>query len=174
VEVDGTRVTWSYDNSYQLKREMRSATNGYDITYSYDSAGSRKTMLSAGVPTTYAYDAANELLTLKDNTGTTTFTYDANGNQTVKTEYLLVPAARRAAVEASGVLQPVQVATIQAATKVATKGANQYVAAEVGLQAPSHLDPLADRQGRGRLANSKLARSDQFGSGGCCLCSDKD
>jgi YD repeat-containing protein len=37
VEVDGTRVTWSHDNSYQLKRETRSAVNGYDVTYSFPS-----------------------------------------------------------------------------------------------------------------------------------------
>src|SRR5262249_6304908 len=85
VEVNGDRVTWSYDNVYQLKRETRSGVNAYDISYSYDLAGNRKTMLTGGVTTTSAYDNATQLLTLKDNTGTTTFSVDSNGNQTAKT-----------------------------------------------------------------------------------------
>ena len=53
----------------------------YDVTYTYDPAGNRGTMLQSAVTTTYVYDAANELLTLKDSAGTTTYTYDADGNQ---------------------------------------------------------------------------------------------
>src|SRR5262249_49984872 len=85
IESDGTRVTWSYDNTYQLTRERRSGANTYDVTYTYDPAGNRKAMLTGGVTTTYAYDSAHQLLTLKDNTGTTTFSYDADGNQALKT-----------------------------------------------------------------------------------------
>src|SRR5262249_50296718 len=58
VEADGTRVTWSYDSIYQLTREGRSGANAYDVTYSYDAAGNRKTMLKGGVITTYGYDVA--------------------------------------------------------------------------------------------------------------------
>jgi RHS repeat-associated protein len=91
VEVDGTRVTWGYDNDYQLTNENRSGTNGYNITYTYDQAGNRKTMQSGGVTSTYTCDAANQLNTLRDNTGTTSFSYDANGNQTLK----VVPGGAR-------------------------------------------------------------------------------
>jgi RHS repeat-associated protein len=78
-------VTWSYDNLYQLTRERRSGANSYDITYSYDTVGNRRTKLENAITTTYIYDAANELRTLKDNTGTTTYAFDANGNRrTVK------------------------------------------------------------------------------------------
>jgi YD repeat-containing protein len=81
TEADGTRVTWGYDDLYQLTRELRSGANAYAITYSYDPAGNRLTKRDSGAPTTYAYDAANQLSTQKDATGTTSFAYDANGNQ---------------------------------------------------------------------------------------------
>jgi RHS repeat-associated protein len=84
VEFSGDRVTWVYDNTYQLKRETRSGLNSYDITYSYDPAGNRKTMLTGGVTTTYTCDAANQLNSYQDNTGTTNISYDTNGNQTGK------------------------------------------------------------------------------------------
>src|SRR5206468_5313617 len=81
AEVDGNRVTWSYDNLYELTRERRSGANAYDITYTYDAAGNRRTKLENAVRTTYGYDACNEVLSLKDTTGTTTYTFDSNGNQ---------------------------------------------------------------------------------------------
>src|SRR5207244_536967 len=31
TESDGTRVTWSYDKSYQLTHEQRSGTNSYHV-----------------------------------------------------------------------------------------------------------------------------------------------
>lgn len=84
VEADGSRVTWSYDNIYQLTREWRTGTTPFAATYSYDATGNRRTKLESGVTTTYTCDAANQLLTLKDITGTTTYAYDANGNQRVQ------------------------------------------------------------------------------------------
>jgi RHS repeat-associated protein len=84
TEADGTRVTWSYDKSYQLTRELRSGTNGYSVTYAYDPVGNRLTMRDSGTRTTYIFDVANQLKTSQDNTGRTTFTFDANGNQAVQ------------------------------------------------------------------------------------------
>lgn len=81
VEQDGTRVTWSYDSTYQLTRERRSGANSYDTTYAYDPAGNRSRMLDNSVRTTYSYDAANQLQKYIDNTGSTTFSFDASGNQ---------------------------------------------------------------------------------------------
>jgi RHS repeat-associated protein len=80
-EADGTLVSWSYDNSYQLTRERRDGANSYDTSYSYDGAGNRHLKLDNAVTTTYSYDAANQLTKYVDNTGTTTFAFDANGNQ---------------------------------------------------------------------------------------------
>ena len=91
VEADGTPVTWIYDNTYQLLRETRSGSHAYDITYSYDPAGNRKTMLTGGVRTTYTADAANQLTSYQDNTGTTNLGFDAAGNQTTQ----VTPAGSR-------------------------------------------------------------------------------
>jgi len=64
VEANGDRVTWSYDNLYQLTREQRSGDNAYDITYSYDPVGNRLTKVDAAQTTTYTYDAAGRLTLL--------------------------------------------------------------------------------------------------------------
>jgi RHS repeat-associated protein len=82
VEANGDQVTWSYDNAYQLTREIRSGANAYAITYSYDPVGNRLTKRDGGAPTTYAYDASNQVQTTQDSTGTTNYSFDANGNQT--------------------------------------------------------------------------------------------
>jgi RHS repeat-associated protein len=83
TEADGTRVTWSYDSTYQLLHEQRSGTNSYNVTYTYDPVGNRLTMRDSGAPTTYSYDKANQSLNYQDNTGRTTFAFDGNGNQLV-------------------------------------------------------------------------------------------
>ncbi|MCA9031259.1 MAG: hypothetical protein KDA66_10645, partial [Planctomycetaceae bacterium] len=81
VEADGSRVTWLYDNTYQLTGEHRSGTTPYRNTFTYDSRGNRTLKNEGGTRTTYAYDAANQLQTAKTSGGTTTYTFDANGNQ---------------------------------------------------------------------------------------------
>ena len=80
VEANGDRVTWTYDNTYQLTRERRSGANAYDITYTYDGVGNRLTKEEDSAVTTYAYDAANEMTQSEDESGVTTYTYDAAGN----------------------------------------------------------------------------------------------
>ena len=82
VEASGDRVTWSYDNLYQLTNETRSGTNAYNITYTYDPVGNRLTAVNGGVATTSTYDAANELVKSQGAGGVTTYTFDAAGNQT--------------------------------------------------------------------------------------------
>jgi len=80
---DDRRVTWSYDNAWRLTREARSGDNAYDITYSYDSVGSRATKLTGGVTTTYSYNAG-DAVTGADAGGTlTTYSWDDAGNNTV-------------------------------------------------------------------------------------------
>jgi len=80
IEATGNRVTWSYDNLYRLTRELRSGSNSYAITYTYDAAGNRLTERNGGVPTTYTYGAANQLRRSQVPGGTTTYTYDGDGN----------------------------------------------------------------------------------------------
>ena len=84
VEADGTRVTWTYDKTYQLTRERRSGASSYDVTYTYDNAGNRTLKEDTGALTTSTYDAANQLLTSEDSSGVTSYTYDEAGNQTVE------------------------------------------------------------------------------------------
>ena len=80
VESTGNRVTWIYDNTYQLKNEQRSGSNSYNITYTYDPVGNRLTEINGGVRTTSTYNAANELTKTQVVAGVTTMTFDANGN----------------------------------------------------------------------------------------------
>src|SRR5207244_1123523 len=80
IEASGDRVTWTYDNLYQVTRELRSGVNSYSVTYTYDLGGNRLTKRDSGSPTTYSYDAANQLLTQQDSTGRTTYAYDADGD----------------------------------------------------------------------------------------------
>ena len=79
AESDGSRVTWTYDDTYQLTRERRSGAVSFDVTYTYDAVGNRLAQIDSAARTTYAYDAANELLTAKNTAGRTTYTYDASG-----------------------------------------------------------------------------------------------
>jgi len=80
VESTGNRVTWSYDNTYQLKNEQRSGSNSYNSTYTYDPVGNRVTEINGGVRTTSTYDAANELTKTQVVAGITSYTSDATGN----------------------------------------------------------------------------------------------
>jgi len=80
VESSGNRVTWTYDNTYQLKNEQRSGSNSYNITYTFDPVGNRLVLINGGVRTTSTYDAANELTKSQATAGITTYTSDAAGN----------------------------------------------------------------------------------------------
>lgn len=80
-EVDGNRVSYSYDSTSQLLTEQRSGPTAIDTTYVYDPLGNRLTMTAEGAVTTYAYNAANALTLITPPIGApTTQTYDANGN----------------------------------------------------------------------------------------------
>ena len=58
VESNGDRVTWSYDNTYQLTREQRSGSGygsssagvcgSYDVSHTYDPAGNRVLQIDGG------------------------------------------------------------------------------------------------------------------------------
>ena len=113
-ESDGTVTAWSYDNTYQLTNENRTngpgfgwadmnvdqwanmtenqwanmpvsgnATN-FNVTYTYDPAGNRKTSNDGTTVTTYTYDPANRLTLANANGTVTTYTNDAAGNRTAQ------------------------------------------------------------------------------------------
>jgi len=84
-ELDGSRMTYSYDVSYQLVQEQRSGANAYSTSYVYDGPGNRLTKNDSGAVTTYSYDAADAVTMVYPPTGApTTIMYDANGNQTLE------------------------------------------------------------------------------------------
>ena len=108
IEVDGSRVTWTYDKLYRLESEHRDQAlawewftaagwdelspdgwsdkevsgtqGGYRITQTYDPVGNRLLKEDNGARVTYTYDAGNQLETSKTASETTTYTYDATGN----------------------------------------------------------------------------------------------
>lgn len=82
VAEEGTdRVTWTYDNTYQLTREHRSGVHAYDTTYVYDSVGNRLVTVDGSSRVTSIYNAGNQLAYSIIAPGRTTFSFDANGNQ---------------------------------------------------------------------------------------------
>ena len=83
-EANGDRTTFAYDPSGQLTRERKSGAVAYDVTYTYDGAGNRRTQIDTGTRTTYVFDGANQLLTETTSTAHTSYTYDNSGNRTQK------------------------------------------------------------------------------------------
>jgi len=83
VEANGDRVTWSYDEIYQLTAEERSGDNGYAVVYTYDAVGNRLVRDEDPNIVTYSYDAANQLTVEQNPSARTTYSYDANGNTQV-------------------------------------------------------------------------------------------
>ena len=67
TELDGSVVTYLYNNIYELESETRTGTNPYTITYTYDNAGNRltmnKTVNSTLVTVNYDYNDNNQLVT---------------------------------------------------------------------------------------------------------------
>jgi RHS repeat-associated protein len=81
AEIDGTLVSFAYDQSSQLVNEQRSGVNAYNLTYSWDPLGNRLQQISSGQITTSTFNSANELLTVLPLSGpATTNSWDANGN----------------------------------------------------------------------------------------------
>jgi YD repeat-containing protein len=86
LEVSGDRVTWTYDDTYQLLSEQRSGANVYAQTYTYDPAGNRTVKNVDTARTTTTYDTANQIDHSINASGRTTYTFDANGNQQIVEE----------------------------------------------------------------------------------------
>jgi RHS repeat-associated protein len=86
TENDGSVVTYTYDDIYQLTSEIRTGTNPYSITYQYDAVGNRTQMVKNSITTDYTYNNDNQLITELTNGVTTTYNYDDNGNLVSKTD----------------------------------------------------------------------------------------
>ncbi|QKS72324.1 RHS repeat-associated core domain-containing protein [Paenalkalicoccus suaedae] len=79
--LSGARVTYEYDNDYQLRKEKHRNAAGaitLDQSYEYDFLGNRLSKIVGAARTTYTYDKANHLL----QQGSLTYTHDHVGNTT--------------------------------------------------------------------------------------------
>ncbi len=82
-------ITYSY--GYDAANRMTGATaitggNTRAITYAYDNAGNRTSMLTPdNVTTSYVYDDAGRLTSITNNTGAYAFAYDFGGRRTTLT-----------------------------------------------------------------------------------------
>src|SRR5580700_3009175 len=86
IELDNTRVSFSYDQTSQLVTEARSGTYAYNRSYVWDGLGNRVQQYDSGVLTQRTFTAANEMLTIVAASGpATTQVFDANGNLTLST-----------------------------------------------------------------------------------------
>ena len=79
VEADASRVTWLYDNAYQLTGENRTGTSPARNTFTFDSRGNRTLNNQGGTRTTTTYDAANQIVYSLAAAGRTTYIFDKNG-----------------------------------------------------------------------------------------------
>jgi RHS repeat-associated protein len=80
-ELDGARVTYTYDALYQLVNENRSGANSLNTTYAYDSAQRRTVKNASGVISTTTFDAADQVTTVQTGAAITTYTFDSVGNR---------------------------------------------------------------------------------------------
>ena len=86
IELDNTRVSYSYDSSSQLISEARSGSFAYNRSYVWDALGNRLQQYDSGVLTQRTFNAANAMLTIVPASGSpTTQVFDANGNLTLST-----------------------------------------------------------------------------------------
>ncbi len=78
TELDGSQTSYSYDDLGRLVSAVRTGTNPYSQSYTYDADDNLTSITKDGVTTTATYDNANQLVS--DSSGTT-YSYDPNGNQ---------------------------------------------------------------------------------------------
>jgi YD repeat-containing protein len=76
TELDGSKVSYGYDDLGRLISATRTGTNPFNQSYTYDAHGNRTSITKDGVTTTATYDAANQMIAL----GSTSYSYDRNGN----------------------------------------------------------------------------------------------
>jgi YD repeat-containing protein len=78
TELDGSQVTYGYDDLDRLTSATRSGTAAFSHTYAYDLNNNRTGFTSGGTTTSATYDNANQITSL----GGTSYSYDRNGNLT--------------------------------------------------------------------------------------------
>jgi YD repeat-containing protein len=79
TELDGSMVTYDYDELRRLTTATRTGTDPFSHFYDYGPRNNRTSFTDGGVTTTYTYDDANQLI---GDSGGTSYSYDRNGNLT--------------------------------------------------------------------------------------------
>ncbi len=121
LELDGSRVTYLYDASYQLTNEQRSGTTPYNTTFVYDSMANCTLQNDTGVLTTNTFNAANELLTSQINIASTFYQIDSGGSASspfvadnfFSSASTMSTVSTSTPVSTTGVLNPAPVACYQ-------------------------------------------------------------
>jgi RHS repeat-associated protein len=80
TELDGSIVSYSYDDLNRLVSANRTGTNPFNQSYTYDSNNNRTEVRSNDVLTTFTYDTANQLVREQASNSQRNYTYDRNGN----------------------------------------------------------------------------------------------
>ncbi len=78
TELDGSKVSYSYDDLNRLSGATRTGTYPFSQSYGYDLNNNRTSITKDGTTTSATYDAANQMTSL----GGTGYSYDRNGNLT--------------------------------------------------------------------------------------------
>lgn len=76
TELDGSQVSYAYDQLARLSAAVRNGSGAYDQAYTYDAANNRTSLSDGASTTTFSYDDANQLI----SDGSIAFAYDRNGN----------------------------------------------------------------------------------------------
>jgi YD repeat-containing protein len=76
MELDGSQVSYGYDDLNRLVSATCSGTHPFSQSYTYDANDNRTSITSGGITTNAIYDAANQLA----SQGSTSYSYDRNGN----------------------------------------------------------------------------------------------
>ena len=86
TDKNGNNTVYSYDNRGKML-ESKVLETGDSISYSYDEAGNKKTMIDSSGVSSYSYDGNNRLLEItKDGAVEISYSYDRVGNVTNVTD----------------------------------------------------------------------------------------
>jgi RHS repeat-associated protein len=97
TELDGSKVTYSYDELDRLASAVRTGSGSFNQAFAYDKNNNRSRVTErmpdgTSATTEATYDAANQLVSY----GSTIYAYDRNGNQvSVNVDRLAYDAANR-------------------------------------------------------------------------------
>jgi RHS repeat-associated protein len=84
TELDGSVLSWTYNNAGRLIGESRSGSSAYSASYTMDGEGRRTSQTISGVTTSFTFDG-DDALTSTSGGFANTYGYNTNGEQTSRT-----------------------------------------------------------------------------------------